>query len=347
MKATKKNDMKNFFPIFRAGKHTDSAGKVHEYSEDDVRGLFENYDPDWLSAPFSTDHKEDGPAFGYAKNLKYEDGVLYASFGDMNEDLRQAVKNKQFGRVSVELFNQPDKGRYLKAISLLGVKTPAVKGLEGEMRKQTQFSQTDTDHIITFEAEVDSEGVIQIRDSVPVEASDDKPEAVTEASVSAFAELTQRIEKMEAEHTDLTQKYEQSESERRQAEARLQEIDIERQRLHFEQYLEEKMAYGSVLPRQKDKIMELLMALDSVEKFAEGEEGSPGLVSLFQDFLNGLGPVLDTEEVTRGEEKSAMTDPVEMAGKIVSYMQQKAAEGVTVSHTEALNYVKNQNKNEK
>ncbi|HKL20463.1 MAG TPA: helix-turn-helix domain-containing protein, partial [Tichowtungia sp.] len=132
--------MKKLFPVFRTGTYPQGT-----FSEADLKEIVDNYDPGFLSAPFSTDHKKDGPAFGYAGQITYKDGTIFANSDDMNPALRKAVREKNYGRVSIELFRHlPDKGRYLKAISFLGVKVPAVKGLEQQIA-QAEFEDQECD----------------------------------------------------------------------------------------------------------------------------------------------------------------------------------------------------------
>lgn len=338
--------MKKFFPVFKVGTHTDSKGNVHKYSDADVEALFNNYDPDWLSAPFTTDHKADGPAFGYAKTLKFENGTLYASSEDMSENLREAVKKGHFGRVSIELFKQPEKGRYLKAISFLGVKTPSIKGLEGEIREQTEFSGLEPEAVITFEATPTEDEAYELGDvvtdpieSTPATGKQGDPPAVKTDEYN-FEELQAKITKLEEEKSTLESKFQQTDAERQAAQERLTEIEIDQRKLEFEQWLNGRVAYGSVKPRQKDKIMELLMALDGVEMFEEGDQESVNPVKLFQDIIEDLPKVVENaEQAKKGEEKTDFTDPLKIASAAEEYQEQEAKKGRQVSTVDAVSHV--------
>lgn len=349
--------MKNFFPIFKAGRHTDSSGKVHNYSEEDVKSLVEKYDPTFLRTPFSTDHKKDGPAFGYAKTLKYENGTAYASFDDMSESLQEAVKKDHFGRVSIELFNQPEKGKYLKAISLLGVKTPSIKGME--IMQKSEFSEQEAEEVFAFQADYNEESEeYSLGDGLTDFSEDESTESTSETLAlsgneedeTRFEELQSRITKLEEEKQDLESRFEQTDQERKQAQQRLTEITIDQQRLRFEQWLEEKIAYGSVMPKVKEKIEEYLMALASVQKFMENssttefeeyDSSENNLVEMFQEIINDLPKIVDDEEVaTKKNGTVELSESEQIKTEIRKYRQHvKDEQGREISFAEAADAV--------
>lgn len=323
--------MPTTFPIFKAGDY----GKKGSYTEDDVKEIFEKYDPDYLSAPFTVDHKQDGPAFGYAKNLAFEQGILFASKDDLAEVMRSAVKEKHFNRVSIELFKDlPEKGRYLKAISFLGVKAPAVKGFEGEIAK-TEFEDQATE---TIEFSVDWD-----EDSFALKFSEaDDPDPQQE--IESFEDLQKKIDQLETDKAALVEKFEASETEKKQAREKLEEIELNKRRLTFEQWLNDRIAFGSITPKNKDKVMDILTALDSIEMFEQdGKELNP--VELFQEFVNDLPKVIDEkEEARKGEEFENDSSAEAIAKRAREYKKEVFDDtGRKISIAEAVTYVtKNQ-----
>ncbi len=328
--------MKSTFPIFKAGNY----GKKGTFSAEDVKEIFEKYDPDFLSAPFTVDHKQDGPAFGYARNLNFEDDTLFASAGDLADVMKSAVKEKHFNRVSIELFKDlPEKGRYLKAISFLGVKAPAVKGFEGEIAK-TEFEDAETE-TIEFSVDWDDEAfTLSFSDEEKEPDEKDKKPPFKSGDSDSFEELQAKYNQLEAEKNTLTQKFEASETEKKQARERLQEIELNQRRLSFEQWLNDFVAFRSITPKNKQKVMNILLALDSIEMFeAEGEEFNP--VTVFQEVMDDMPEVLDPEEkAIKGDNFEAPSEAEEIA--IAAKKHQKEIfedTGKMISTAEAVTFV--------
>ncbi len=113
-------------PIFKAGKHTDSAGDVREWTEADVKSIADKYDPINHSAPIVIGHpKDNAPAYGWVDKVEFLDGILYADFKEMNDGFVEAVKSGAYKKRSISLY--PDLS--LRHIGFLGAVPPAVKGL--------------------------------------------------------------------------------------------------------------------------------------------------------------------------------------------------------------------------
>ena len=312
--------MKTTFPVFRAGRYPQGT-----YSEEDVESLFKNYDPSFLAAPFTIDHKEDGPAYGYARVLKFENGTLFATRDDVSENLREAIKEMHFGRVSVEIYKDIEsKGRYLKAISFLGVKAPQVKGLEGEIGK-TDFRDVESE-AIEFEVSWDADGF--------------------EGLQKKIADLEAEKQTLAKEKDDLSSKFQATETERRQAQEKLQSIEYNQRRLEFEHWLNARISYGSVTPAQKDRIMDILAALDSIDMFEQDGREVNGLAS-FKGFVESLPKVLEAgEQVTKAksEKKPDTASAKEIANAAEEYQQEQAVLGRTISAVGAVKHVLNQRK---
>jgi len=332
--------MPKLFPVFRAGTYPQGA-----YSIDDVKELAEKYDPNFLSAPFTIDHKQDGPAFGYARSVNFENDTLFASADDLAEGMKKAVSGKHFNRVSVEIYkNLPEKGRYLKAISFLGVKAPQVKGLEDGISK-VEFQDAESE---TIEFEVkwpDDADHFELVEKTSNEQS---------AKDNASKELEKQIAKLEAEKKDLeaqvgiiTNKFQSTDTERAQAEEKLNQIMLNQRRLNFESFLNEQIAYGNLAPADHQKVMDLLTALASIDMFEaeEGREIKP--VELFQEFIKGLPKILSDEEVAtkdKASNKKDFSDYQEIVKEAQAYQQAEAETGHIVGSAEAVTYIVNKNK---
>ncbi len=123
--------------IFKAGTHTNAAGKTVAMDEDDLQACADAFDPDDGPAPLVVGHpKNNAPAYGWVHSLECRDRTLYATPGDdVDPDFADAVNAGRYNRVSSAFYapgsaNNPKKGTlYLKHVGFLGVEAPAVKGM--------------------------------------------------------------------------------------------------------------------------------------------------------------------------------------------------------------------------
>ena len=121
-------------PCFRSGKYPQG-----NFTDENVREICATYDRKFLEAPLTPDHKQEGEAWGWFTNFytkEAEDGSGLEVLGDC--DLlfigEWMWKSGMFKRRSIEFWSDAllpngKKGFYIKAVSLLGAMTPAVKGL--------------------------------------------------------------------------------------------------------------------------------------------------------------------------------------------------------------------------
>jgi len=120
-----------WFPIFRAGTHTDSAGVAREFDEAQLDKIVQFNASRLDQVPAVVGHpKTDDPAWGWLAGLKKDmvDGVptLYAQLKDAVVEFYDAVNAGMYKNLSISL--QPDLTT-LKHIGFLGAAAPAVEGL--------------------------------------------------------------------------------------------------------------------------------------------------------------------------------------------------------------------------
>lgn len=111
------------YKVFTAGKH----GKKNTITAEDLKEIADNYDPEYHEAPLTLDHKTDGGALGWVKNVINKGQDLFVEFSDVNEIAKKLTGSGEYKRPSIEIQEYEDKGQYLRAVSL--VLFPAVKGL--------------------------------------------------------------------------------------------------------------------------------------------------------------------------------------------------------------------------
>ena len=116
----------DWIEVFRTGTHTDSAGNIREWKEDDLKKIAENYDPEKNEAPIVIGHPTDSsPAYGWVEKIKTEGGILWAKCKDIIPEFADMVKKGLFKKRSISLSSDLT----LRHIGFLGATPPAVKGL--------------------------------------------------------------------------------------------------------------------------------------------------------------------------------------------------------------------------
>lgn len=125
--------------VFRAGDHTDSAGRRRTFTEADLDKIAA-YDPSRHEAPMVIGHpKDNAPAYGWVKRAYREGGSLLVDFKDVAPEFADLVKAGRFKKRSISLY--PDGS--LRHVGFLGATPPALKGL-----KDVQFAEGEA---ATFE----------------------------------------------------------------------------------------------------------------------------------------------------------------------------------------------------
>lgn len=116
-------------PMFRVGDYGDKG----RYTEQDLDLMAQSYDPAYLEAPVTEDHKEFGPAWGWIEKVYRDGDTLYGDW-QVHSETYDLLKEGRYKRRSIEFYRKhtmPD-GRqvpYVKACSILGAATPHCKGL--------------------------------------------------------------------------------------------------------------------------------------------------------------------------------------------------------------------------
>lgn len=115
-----------WIPIFRTGRHTDSAGNEKDWTEEDLDQIVSSYNPAEHEAPIVIGHPSDNaPAYGWTAALKREGEILFAKFKQLVPEFVDMVQRGLFKKRSIALY--PDLT--LRHIGFLGAMPPAVKGL--------------------------------------------------------------------------------------------------------------------------------------------------------------------------------------------------------------------------
>lgn len=139
--------------IFRAGRHTDDEGGIHEFSEADIAGMVASYDPKLREAPLTVGHPASNlPAYGWVSALKRNaDGRLAMDTRAVEPQFAEMVRDQRFPKRSSSFYppshpNNPKPGGwYLRHVAFLGAQPPAIAGL-----KDIQFAEADNAGAVNF-----------------------------------------------------------------------------------------------------------------------------------------------------------------------------------------------------
>lgn len=138
--------------IFKPGTVTSMEGAHVSFSEVELQGVAERYDPALHEAPFIVGHPQhDAPAYGWVKALSFADGALAADAQQMDDEFSDLLRKGRFKKVSARFYtpasaNNPTPGHYyLRDVGFLGAMAPAVKGL-----RQASFAD-DGAELVTAE----------------------------------------------------------------------------------------------------------------------------------------------------------------------------------------------------
>jgi hypothetical protein len=125
------NDIKGV-EIFGAGTH--NGDEYTEKDLDDIVSAFNTLDYRPAVKVGHTKDKPGSPAYGWVQNLKRVGNKIHADLTDMHDSVVDAIRNKNYDRVSSEIYFNLKRGgkefrRALKAVALLGAEVPAVANL--------------------------------------------------------------------------------------------------------------------------------------------------------------------------------------------------------------------------
>ena len=115
--------------ILRPGEFSDSRGRNITLSAGDLIDLAAAFDPRWYSPVLTIDHADSGPSLGTVVALHWDGRYLTADIAQVPAALGEQISHGRYPYRSAELLREPGGPWQLRAVSLLGARPPAVKGL--------------------------------------------------------------------------------------------------------------------------------------------------------------------------------------------------------------------------
>lgn len=135
-----KQGFKNqWIAISQVGNFADSKGVARDLNENFLTQVVANTKAN--DAPAVVGHPEqNAPAFGWANDLRMNEGVLEAKFADTDDEFEGMVERGLFRKRSASFYLNPPS---LRHVGFLGAMPPAVKGL-----KEINFEEGES---VTFD----------------------------------------------------------------------------------------------------------------------------------------------------------------------------------------------------
>lgn len=363
------------FPIFKAGKHIASDGTRLTFSEDDLKGLVNSYDPTKHEAPIVIGHpKDNAPAYGWIKGLAFsEDGMITAEAAQVADEFTELVQSGAYKKRSASLYppdspSNPVPGSYyLRHVGFLGAQPPAIKGMP-----DPQFCEfSDDDGAIEFADPqftasilglitqglrdwfIQEQGVEEADKHLPqflidelkdqARTPNESPETApgfSEGDNDPTGENTVDEETLKKQQEDFAAK--QAEFAEQQKAFTDQQTAF--QRKQYSDFADRMVSDGKMLPSQRPGAEDFMAALDeSVElSFGEGDEAKKVSPSQwFKDFLAAQPKAVDLGERSAEDDNppaGAMTAK-ELSDKAVEYQEAKRKAGIELNIVQAMQAV--------
>lgn len=273
--------------IFKSGVHTDTSGKKHIFSQQDVEKIVRAYDPGRHEAPIVAGHPAlDAPAYGWIEKLHASGRNLLAQPHQVDVQFAELVRDHRYKKISAAFYSPGCTGNpvpeqyYLRHVGFLGAHPPAVKGL-----KDAAFSEEPGDGVITIEF---------------AEPADEPPKA-DDGSVQTTTPVTE--EKPVDKETEEALAAENAALKKQLDEIKTAAAAAARDASHQKNvaFAESLIADARLAPAGKSLIVAVLDALGGSEEgqavqFAEADGTRKPLAQAMQDLLTSAAPVISFAE---------------------------------------------------
>ena len=275
--------------IFSAGKHTDSKGNTKEWTTEDLDKIVYQFENVHKNAPICVGHPQtNSPAYGWLDNVKRIGNGLYCTFKDVQDEFKTAVNKGLFKNRSISL----DKDLNIRHLAFLGGQAPAVKGLE-----QFCFESQENDTVVEFSDYED----INIVENKEIKKGNEKLET---------EELKEQLKAKDEEIAKL----------KREADEQKQAQKIK----EFEDFADNAIANGNILPKHKESIVNILNACDTAGTFNFADEEKSG-VEVVKDFISEL-KMMNFQDIAtnkNAQDKQDFSDAKSYATEIQKIVKEK------------------------
>ncbi|WP_219921378.1 peptidase [Klebsiella pneumoniae] len=359
--------------VFAPGTHTAMDGRTITFTPEDCIDLANSYDPSVSEAPFVIGHPSlTAPAYGWAERLEYRDGIVYAAPRQVNPAFAEAFNAGSYKKRSLSIYQPDSPGNpkpghfYARHVGFLGAVPPGVKGLPDAQFAEASGDNGPLEFALPWEADnlaslfqsirdwVIQEKNIEQADSIIPQwriqsildsAIDDRQSPISplayaeENNVDPNQKTTVTAEELARRETALAEREEKLRKDEEAAKQR----DAKVRRDAVVSYADGLVKAGSILPRQKNTVVEVLLSLDSTPlSFADGDATvNKTPEELLRDVLSQRPKVVDFSEKTgTADDPVNFADASALATAAQNYQAEQAKQGRTISMTDAVNHVK-------
>ncbi|MEG8764871.1 hypothetical protein [Klebsiella quasipneumoniae] len=359
--------------VFAPGTHTAMDGRTITFTTENCIDLANSYDPSVSEAPFVVGHPSlTAPAYGWAERLEFRDGIVYAAPRQVNPAFAKAFNAGSYKKRSLSIYQPDSPGNpkpghyYARHVGFLGAVPPGVKGLPDAQFAEASGENGPLEFALPWEADnlaslfqsirdwVIQEKSIEQADSIIPQwriqsildsATDDRKSPISqlayaeENNVDPNQTPTVTAEELARRETALAEREEKL--RRDEDAAKLRDAKVRRDAVVS--YADGLVKAGSILPRQKNTVVEVLLSLDSTPlSFADGDATvNKTPEELLRDVLSQRPKVVDFSEKTgTADDPVDFADASALATAAQNYQAEQAKQGRTVSMTDAVNHVK-------
>ncbi|EKM6231439.1 peptidase [Salmonella enterica] len=358
--------------VFAPGTHTAMDGRTITFTPEDCIDLANSYDPSVSEAPFVIGHPSlTAPAYGWAERLEYRDGIVYAAPRQVNPAFAEAFNAGSYKKRSLSIYQPDSPGNpkpghfYARHVGFLGAVPPGVKGLPDAQFAEASGDNGPLEFALPWEADNLASLFQSIRDWVIQETTIEQADSIIPQwriqsildsatdeckSISPLAYAEETNVDPNKKTSSMAADFAEREAALAVREARLAaEEEVARTRQLKEKrtatvaFADGLVKGGSILPRQKTAIVEVLMNLSQEPlSFSEGETTiSQSPEALLREILSTKPAVVNFSEKTGTADAPVdFADASALATAAQNYQAEQAKQGRTISMTDAVNHVK-------
>lgn len=358
--------------VFAPGTHTAMDGRTITFTPEDCIDLANSYDPSVSEAPFVIGHPSlTAPAYGWAERLEFRDGIVYAAPRQVNPAFAKAFNAGSYKKRSLSIYQPDSPGNpkpghyYARHVGFLGAVPPGVKGLPDAQFAEACGDNGPLEFALPWEADNLASLFQSIRDWVIQETTIEQADSIIpqwriQSILDSATDERQSISPLayaEETNVDPNKKTPSTAADFAEREAALaareaklaadEEVartrQLEEKRTATVAFADGLVKGGSILPRQKTAIVEVLMNLSQEPlSFSEGETTiSQSPEALLREILSTKPAVVNFSEKTgTADDPVDFADASALATAAQNYQAEQAKQGRTISMTDAVNHVK-------
>jgi hypothetical protein len=294
--------------IFRAGRHTDDSGAVHNFSAADVAGMVAAYQPALREAPLTIGHPADNlPAYGWVNSLAVNaSGNLAMNVHQVQPQFAEMVAAKMFKKRSASFYppghanNPTPNAWYLRHVAFLGAQPPAIAGL-------ADFAAGSAEGAVNFSSGDEPAAAQAVALAAPPlqPAAPAVPPVLTQEQIHMSKELQDKLDAMTVKHAETEAALVATKAAADTATAQLAQFAEQNKKDRTAGFVSfaEGVKPEVLLPKDRPMVVAALEALADSKPVSFAEGGATKTVSpadWFKSFVTSRAPVVSFGEHAPG-----------------------------------------------